>query len=107
MVENDQKMPVKITLNSYLVVEVRSTRCLLLINISLGITGGMGKKRETFTNMDPLDDGDLAYRSTSNYLRQMAQQGLLSPTEMMTAQNIPRTKSASEMTPRNTREKRP
>ncbi len=67
----------------------------------------MGKKRETFTNIDPLDDGDIAYRSTSNYLRQMAQQGILSPTEMMTARNIPRTKSASETTPRNTGKKRP
>jgi hypothetical protein len=48
-----------------------------------------------------LDDGDLAYRSTPNYLRQIAQQALLSPTEMMSARNIPRTKSASELTPRN------
>ncbi len=48
-----------------------------------------------------MDDGDLAYRSTPNYLRQIAQQALLSPTEMMSARNIPRTKSASELTPRN------
>lgn len=61
----------------------------------------MSKKRETFTNMDPLDNGELAYRSTSNYLRQIAQQGVLTPTEMITARNVPRTKSASEITPRN------
>jgi hypothetical protein len=61
----------------------------------------MNKKREIFTSLNPSDDTDLAYRSTPNYLRQLAQQGSLSPTEMISARNIPRTKSASELTPRN------
>jgi hypothetical protein len=61
----------------------------------------MNRKRETFTSLNPSDDTDFAYRSTPNYLRQIAQQASLSPTEMMSARNIPRTKSASELTPRN------
>jgi len=61
----------------------------------------MNRKRETFTSLNPSDDTDFAYRSTPNYLRQIAQQTSLSPTEMMSARNIPRTKSASELTPRN------
>ncbi len=61
----------------------------------------MNKKREIFTSLNPSDNTDLAYRSTPNYLRQLAQQASLSPTEMISARNIPRTKSASEITPRN------
>ena len=63
----------------------------------------MNRKRETFTSINPSNDIDLAYRSTSNYLREMAEQGAISPTEMIIAQNVPRTKSASELTPRTNR----
>lgn len=61
----------------------------------------MNKKSETFTSLDPSGNTDFAYRSTPNYLRQLAQQGSLSSTEMISARNVPRTKSASEITPRN------
>lgn len=61
----------------------------------------MNKKRETFTSLDASDKTDFPYRSTPNYLREIAQQASLSSTDMISARNIPRTKSASELTPRN------
>lgn len=63
--------------------------------------GSMNRKRDTFTGLNPLDDVDLAYRSTPSYLRQLAQQGSISSNEMLATANVPRTKSASEITPRN------
>ncbi|UJR31233.1 hypothetical protein I4U23_018735 [Adineta vaga] len=66
-----------------------------------GLTGYMNKKRKTFTHLNSTDDIDFAYRSTPDYLRHLTQQDSSIPTELMLAKNIPRTKSASEMTPRN------
>ncbi|CAF1162047.1 unnamed protein product [Adineta ricciae] len=66
-----------------------------------GLTGYMNKKRKPFTHLNTTDDFDLGYRSTPDYLRQLAQQDSSIPTELLLARNVPRTKSASEMTPRN------
>lgn len=63
---------------------------------------GMNRKRDMITGIDPMNEVDLAYRSTPNYLRQLAQQGSLASNEMLAASYVPRTKSASELTPRNT-----
>jgi len=65
----------------------------------------MNKKRKPFTHLNSSNDNDLAYLSTPDYLRQITQQPLSEPTEMILARHVPRTKSASEMTPRNNRTK--
>lgn len=70
-----------------------------------GITAAMNRKRQIFTGINPTDDVDLAYRSTSNYLRQLAQQGSIPSDEMLIAGNVPRTRSASELTMRNNRKR--
>lgn len=61
----------------------------------------MNKKRKPFTHLNTTDDIDLGYRSTPDYLRQLAQHDSSISTELLLARNVPRTKSASEMTPRN------
>ncbi|CAF4064735.1 unnamed protein product, partial [Adineta steineri] len=66
-----------------------------------GLTPCMNKKRRPFTHLNTADDMDLAYRSTPDYLRHLAHQDTSAPIELILAKNIPRTKSASEMTPRN------
>lgn len=69
-----------------------------------GLTTYSDKKRKNFTHLRSLDDTDLAYRSMSNYLRQSRPDPFdVEPMEMTLAKNLPRTKSASEMTPRTTR----
>lgn len=69
-----------------------------------GLTTYSDKKRKSFTHLRSLDDTDLAYRSMSNYLRQSRPDPFDGePMEMTLAKNLPRTKSASEMTPRATR----
>lgn len=65
----------------------------------------MNKKRKPFTHLNSYDDADLAYLSTPDYLREITQQPSSLPIELILANNIPRTKSASEMTPRNNRKK--
>ncbi len=65
----------------------------------------MNKKRKPFTHLNSSNNNDLAYLSTPDYLRQLTQQALPEPTELFLARNVPRTKSASEMTPRNNRTK--
>lgn len=71
---------------------------------SLGLTTYGDKKRKPFTRLRSFDDTDLAYRSTSSYLRQAQEErSSIEPMEMILARSIPRTKSASEMTPRSTR----
>jgi hypothetical protein len=66
----------------------------------------MNSKRKPFTHLKSDSDADFGYRSTPDYLRQIAQQNSPAPTEMMLARNIPRTKSASEVTPRNNSKKK-
>ena len=66
----------------------------------------MNSKRKPFTHLKSNSDADFGYLSTPDYLRQTAQQNSPAPTEMMLARNIPRTKSASEITPRNNRKKK-
>ena len=106
--EHAGKMLAKIISNSYPMVEVRRNSHHLSSTTSpsvlLGLSTYGDKKRKSFTHLHSFDDTDLAYRSASDYLRQSKQE---SPTieslEMMLTRNIPRTKSASEMTPRNQR----
>jgi hypothetical protein len=61
----------------------------------------MNTKRRPFTHLKSASDVEFAYQSTPDYLRQLAQQNSPAPNEMMLARNIPRTRSASELTPRN------
>lgn len=65
----------------------------------------MNRKREVFTGINPMDDAEFAYRSTPSYLRQLAQQGSIPTNEMLVAANVPRTKSASELTSTNNRKR--
>ncbi|CAF3674221.1 unnamed protein product [Rotaria sp. Silwood1] len=63
-----------------------------------GLTPYMNRKRKPFTHLNSFDDTDLAYRSTSGYLRDMFQQNPYASNEMISERDIPRTKTASELT---------
>ncbi|CAF2818525.1 unnamed protein product [Rotaria sp. Silwood2] len=58
----------------------------------------MNRKRKPLTHLNSFDDTDLAYRSASGYLRDMFEQNSLAPNEMISERDIPRTKTASELT---------
>lgn len=57
----------------------------------------MNIKRKPFTNLNSFDDGDIAYRSSPDYLRNIFDQNALSSTDMISERNIPRTKTANEL----------
>lgn len=68
------------------------------------MTAGTNKKHEIFTNINSSDQTDFAYRSTTNYLRQVTnQQNPFSSTEMNTGRSLVRTRSATDLTPRTNR----
>ena len=57
------------------------------------------------THLPSYNEGDLGYRSAPDYLRQLLEQNpndeSVVPTEMIITRHIPRTRSASELTPRS------
>jgi hypothetical protein len=56
------------------------------------------KKRKPLSNLRSVDDADIAYQSTSNYLRQMKlEPNSIESSEIMLTRNIPRTRSAKQM----------
>ena len=64
----------------------------------------MNKRRKPFTNLNPSEADNFAYRSTSDYLRQNFPH-TLSSSDIILSRNMPRTKTASELMPRSPREK--
>lgn len=63
----------------------------------------MNQKRKPFTNLNSFDDNELAYRSTSEYLRDTYPQNhSMDAFEMIPERSIPRTKTASELATRPT-----
>ncbi|CAF3537720.1 unnamed protein product [Rotaria socialis] len=67
-----------------------------------GLTGYMNRKRKPFTHLNAVDDNDLAYRSTSDYLRGYYNPNPQSEPEMISERHIPRTKTASELALKST-----
>lgn len=96
----------KLTLNIYHLVKVTFERNVLikskLINRYLGLTACTNKKRQIFTNLNPLENNtDFAYQSTPNYLRQATQHTSFSPSGMNTGPYLSRAQSATDLTPRS------
>ncbi|CAF2126441.1 unnamed protein product [Rotaria magnacalcarata] len=67
-----------------------------------GLTGYMNRKRKPFTHLNTVDDNDLAYRSTSDYLRGYYNPNAQSDPDMISERHIPRTKTANELALKST-----
>lgn len=72
-----------------------------------GLSVYADRKRKSMTHLKSMDDADIAYRSTSHYLRSVtAESEPDEPTDLQLIKSIPRTQSANELAEKGFRKKK-